>query len=503
MGKTSIDKSHILPAVLRQDLCSFIQRSFQTISPGSEYLYNWHIEAIAHALTKCHQGKIKRLIITLPPRNLKSIAASVAFPAWVLGHDPTRRIIGVSYSQDLATKHAMDTRTVMLSDWYQNCFPNSRLHPEKNSRAEFMTSEQGYRFSTSVGGTLTGRGGNLIIIDDPQKAEEVMSDTKREGVKEWFRSTLLSRLDNKQKDCIILIQQRLHDDDLAGHLLEHGGWEHLNLPAIAEGVELIPISDTAVHQRQPGDLLHPERESIVVLEGMKESLGSYAYAAQYQQQPAPLGGGLIKWTWFPFYDQPPESKTTDRIIQSWDTACKDGSMHDYSVCTTWRIVGDNYYLLHLWRDRLEYPDLKRRIIVLAQQWKAEGVIIEDKGAGIQLIQDLRRDHNELNIYDFLPKESKAERVMAITPKIEGQQVWLPLEAHWMADFQREVVTFPKGKHDDMVDSVTQFLLWARNHAKRHPFFIAAFGPPLEELFYDYYPGNPDYLEYETIKKFSE
>ena len=158
-----------------------------------------------------------------------------------------------------------------------------------------MTTKHGYRLATSVGGTLTGRGGNLIIIDDPHKPEEVQSDTKRDAVIAWFQNTLLTRLDNKKDDVIILIQQRLHEQDLAGFLLESGNWVHLNLPAIADEDAQIPIGDNRYYDRKVGNVLHPERESRDPLEGMQKDMGSYAYAAQYQQRPAPLGGGLIKW----------------------------------------------------------------------------------------------------------------------------------------------------------------------------------------------------------------
>jgi len=187
-------------------------------------------------------GEIKRLIITIPPRSLKSISASVAFPAWILGKKPSKKIICISYSQDLGNKHALDTRVVMTSDWYQNCFPNTKIHPSKNMVSDFMTTQQGFRLTTSISGTLTGRGGNIIIIDDPHKAQEADSDIIRQGVIDSYTNSIFSRLDHKKEDVIIVIQQRLHEDDLAGHLLNSGGWVHLNLPAIAEAKQVISIS---------------------------------------------------------------------------------------------------------------------------------------------------------------------------------------------------------------------------------------------------------------------
>ena len=254
------DQEVVLRSILRRDLAAFVHKTFGTVSPGDSFSPNWHIEAICHELMKVLNGETKRLIISIPPRHLKSICTSVALPAWVLGQDPTRRIICVSYANELAVKHANDTRAVMASDWYANLFPATKIASQKNTETEIMTTKRGFRFSTSVGGTLTGRGGNLIIVDDPIKPADAMSDTTRERVNEWCGSTLMSRLDDKERDAIVLVMQRLHEGDLAGHLLQQGGWKHLNLPAIAEIEERIEIGRGRHHIRQVGDLLHPARE---------------------------------------------------------------------------------------------------------------------------------------------------------------------------------------------------------------------------------------------------
>jgi predicted phage terminase large subunit-like protein len=466
MRELMMNDQKTLNAILRQELSAFIQRVFATVVPGKRYVHNWHIDAIAWELMRIMRGENNRLIITLPPRSLKSISASVAFPAWLLGLDPTYRIICVSYAQELALKHSLDTRAVLESPWYKRCFPGTIIHPDKNSQAEFMTTQRGGRYSTSVGGSLTGRGGNLIIIDDPHKADEALSDSKRNTVIDWYGNTLFSRLDNKQNDAIILIQQRLHENDLAGYLLETGNWTHLNLPAIAEYFESIQISADAFHQRNVGDALHPTWESQAVLKALQAELGSFAFAAQYQQRPVPIEGGLVKWDWFQTYSEIPNQKESDcQIIQSWDTASKAEEMHDWSACTTWLIHDKQYYLLDVYRKRLEFPDLKRQIVTQANKWSTRSVLIEDKAAGIQLIQDLNREHRELNIIPIVPNHDKVTRLMGMTPAIEASRVSLPNEAHWLADFRSEILHFPKGKHDDQVDSLSQFLEWAENHCR--------------------------------------
>jgi hypothetical protein len=352
----------LLGLTLRTDLGTFTHRTFQTVAPGQRFLPNWHIEAIAYHLMLCMSGRIKRLIISVPPRNLKSICTSVAFPAFLLGHDPTARIVCASYSQELAAKHARDCRAVLEARWYQRSFPNTRLDRRKMGEAEFDTTAKGYRLATSVGGTLTGRGGNFLIIDDPMKPSDAYSEVKRVQVHEWFDTTLLSRLDDKVNDVIILVMQRLHEDDLVGHILAKAGqhWVHLCLPAIAATSEPIPISFGRCWTRHPGEVLHPAREPREILEKLRADMGSHSFSAQYQQDPVPEEGHLIKWPWLRPYDRLPARQPRDYIVQSWDTAAKAEQIHDYSVCSTWLVQRPDYYLIDVYRGRLEFPQLKRR-----------------------------------------------------------------------------------------------------------------------------------------------
>ena len=449
----------LLQALLRQDLCRFVMKVFATVSPGEPFLPNWHLEAICHHLERVQQGKIKRLRIEVPPRSLKSVCASVAFPAFLLGHDPTCKIITASYSADLAAKHAGDCRAVMQASWYRALFPHTRISQAKNQEANYETTARGYRYATSVGGTLTGRGGNLIIIDDPLKPEDAISEAKREAVNGWYSRTLMSRLNNKAKDAIILVQQRLHMDDLAGYVDGLDDWVTLKLPAIAEESVQVPIGPGRVHQRIAGDVFHPEREPLHVLEALKRGLGSTTFSAQYQQCPVPPDGEVVKWGWIKRYDTPPQTASMT-IYQSWDTASKAEEHHDYSVCTTWGVAGDDYYLLDVERARLDFPSLKRRVIELAQHWKPRSLIVEDKGAGTALIQQLRSEaHGIVYPTAFVPRDDKITRLHAQSARIEAGHVWLPQQAPWLEDLRIEFASFPRGRHDDQVDSVSQFLAW--------------------------------------------
>jgi predicted phage terminase large subunit-like protein len=448
-------EARALRALLRSNLPPFVRKVFATLESGQAYVPNWHLDAIAYQLERVRRGEIKRLIINMPPRSLKSVTASVAFPAFVLGHDPTRRIICVSYSGDLAKKHANDFRAVAEAPWYRDLFPGTRIG-QKDSETEIELTARGSRLATSVGGTLTGRGGDLIIIDDPLKPDDAYSEAKRNACNEWYKNTLLSRLDDKRTGAIIIVMQRIHIDDLAGFVTSQSDeWEVLNLPAIAEVDEVIPISDTKVHRRRLGEALSPVREPLSVLEKMKSEFGSDAFSAQYQQMPVPPGGAMIKRHWIKRYvELPPRERSL--ILQSWDTASKGGPHNDFSVCTTWFISRDRrWYLIDVWRKRVDYPELKAAVRTLASRHAANRVLVEDAGTGISLVQELLGEVN--GILTVKPDRDKIVRMSVVSAKFESGLVFLPERASWLADFEAELFAFPGSRHDDQCDSVSQAL----------------------------------------------
>jgi predicted phage terminase large subunit-like protein len=454
--------------VLSRDFYAFIQKSFAQINPRTKFLMNWHVEVMAAKLEACRRGEIKRLIINIPPRNLKSICASIAFPAWCLGHDPAAQIICVSYAQDLSDKLARDCRTVMNSRWYQSLFGTRPIN-RKQALQEYETKDHGCRLATSVGGVLTGRGADMIIIDDPIKPEEALSEAQRRAVNQWYDNTLYSRLNDKEQGCIILIMQRLHEDDLVGHVREQEGWEVLSLPAIAEQDEVF-VAETPYgvrsYRRREGDVLHPQRESRITLKRIRRTLGEYHFASQYQQTPAPFGGGLVKAEWFRRYAPDELPDRFDQIVQSWDTANKVSQLSDYSVCTTWGIKERNLYLLHVLRKRMEYPTLKRAVREQSQLHGATVILIEDRASGTQLIQELINEGLRV-VKPYTPDGDKTMRMNAQTAAIENGFVHLPREASWLADYLHEVTTFPSAKYDDQADSTSQALAWFNQALPRH------------------------------------
>ena len=459
------------PAILRCDFASFIERSFYELNPQTRMLWAPHIELIAAKLDACRQGQVRRLIINVPPRHLKSLCASVAFPAWCLGHDPAAQIICASYGQDLADKFARDCRRIMASTWYLQLF-STRLG-DRQPVHDFATTAQGIRMATSVGGVLTGRGADMIIIDDALKPDEALSESRRNAVNEWYDNTLLSRLNDKARGCIIIIMQRLHQDDLVGHVLEQEGWDMLVFPSIAETEEMHDIISPfgrRLFKRAVGDVLHPERESEATLRHIREAVGEYNFAAQYQQNPTPLGGAIIRTAWLRYYEPGDRPERFIQTVQSWDTANKSTELSDYSVCTTWGVYENRYYLLDVFRQRLNYPDLKRKLRELAWRDRPNKILIEDKASGTQLIQDLKADGvHAVRAYQPPTGTDKIMRLHAQTAAFENGRVLLPSRAPWLADYVTELISFPGSRYDDQVDSTTQAL----DHLRlRRPMYIS-------------------------------
>lgn len=345
----------------------------------------------------------------------------------------------------------------MEQGWYRRVFPGMALDPRRATREDLRTTRHGCRLATSVGGALTGMGGNILIIDDPSKAADALSETGRETARQWLKSTALSRLDRPKTDAIVLVGQRLHVDDLIGLAIEQGGWTILDLPAIAVEDRDYPIYPGKVWRRAKGHILQEERVGKAELAQLRRDLGHHAFDAQYQQRPVGPEGNLIRLAWFRRYDAAPPLESFEAIVQSWDPAVVPGEGNDYSVCTTWGILGPRLYLLEVFRQQLLYPDLRRAVLALQKQYDARLVIVEANASGAAIYQDLRAA-GATWIMNYRPRHDKAARLAQQSAKIEAGQLYLPNSAPWLRPFEEEVAAFPNGKHDDQVDAMTQFLI---------------------------------------------
>jgi predicted phage terminase large subunit-like protein len=447
-----------LNAILRNDFAYFAQRCFLTLNPARTFQENWHIEAIARHLELVRLGKLRRLIINIPPRSLKSTLCSVAFAAFVLGHDPTKRIIVASYSHELAAKFANDCRTIMQSKWYRSLFPGTRISRTKNTETEVVTTRHGCRLAVSVGGTLTGRGGDILVIDDPIKPHDAYSDLLRGAVNDWFPTTALPRLDDKRRGAIVIVMQRLHWDDPTGRLLRTSDdWKLLSLPAIAERNERIQIGNDRYHFRKAGDVLHPQREPLEELKRLRIELGSEIFSAQYQQNPAPPGGNMIKREWVARFEDPPVCTSSTYVLQSYDTASKDGRQNDWSVCLTFYVIDGKYQLVDVLRGRFDYPTLKTQAIAHARRHGPTKILIEDSGVGTALVQELQ--NAGLPAVGIKVEQNKVTRMAIQSAKVENGRLLLPRSAAWLQNLEAELFAFPGSPNDDQVDALAQALAY--------------------------------------------
>jgi predicted phage terminase large subunit-like protein len=457
---TTSSSATVFRAALRRDLPTFVERVFASLDPGTTFEPNWSYEHICWALSRVMSGEIRRLIINVPPRSGKSIIASVSWPMFVLGHDPTQRIICVSHTEDLARKFSIDRRAVAQHSWYQHLFPTMRLVGPKPRDLELITTRRGGCLATGVGGGILGRGADIIVVDDPIKALDALSKPERRRVTEFYDNTLITRFNDKRSGAVVIIMQRLHQDDLVGYLLDRDEWEVISLPAIASSdtVHQLSADPNDVHRRSVGDLLHPIREPREILEQIRRAQGSLNFEAQYQQQPVPAGGNVIKREWLRFYSDNERPDRFDRIVISWDTASTLGEANDYSVGTVWGSAGLDYYLLDVYRARVEVPELRRAIIELNRHWGPNAVVIERTELGRALLHDLRRTEaiRPVLMPAFYDKEA---RLLAQSARFEAGQVHLPDEAPWLAVYMDELLAFPNGRHDDQVDSTSQALRW--------------------------------------------
>lgn len=447
------NRAQVLDSLFRTNLSAFSRKVFATLEPGIAYQHNWHIDHLCWQLSRVERGEITRLIINVPPRSMKSILVSNAFTAWYLGRDPTRRVICASYASDLAEKLSLDTKRILQSEWFQRCFPNLQMASYRAS--ELSTTERGYRLAVGMNGAILGRGADLIVVDDPIKAVDALSAKERRRVNDAFDNTLLTRLNNKIEGAIVVIMQRLHEDDLVGHLVQTGDWEVVTIPAIATEEGQFQLNDFGrIYLRESGEVLHAEREPLEILEMMQRAQGTLTFSAQYQQSPIPVAGNIIKREWIRYYDTAPLE--FDRTVASWDTASTLSETADYSVGTVWGAKGLNYYLLDLVRGRWEFPDLRRQVIELSRKWQVNQTIIENTDTGRALAQDLRRTKTMAPVLQPSRLEKEA-RFVAQSARFESGQVLVPSDGPWVGAWLGELIGFPNSGHDDQVYSTSQAL----------------------------------------------
>jgi predicted phage terminase large subunit-like protein len=462
-----IDRERLL-TLAREDLACYATVQW----PKFEFAK--HHQLIISRLEAIERGEISRLMIFLPPRHGKSLIGSAIFPAWYLGRHPERHLIFATYGQELSDDSGRQVRDFIADPVHRAIFPGCSLREDSSAAHRFNTVRGGAYFAVGRGGPITGRGAHLLVIDDPLKdCAEANSETVRRALYDWYSSVAYTRL--APNGAIVLIQNRWHEDDLAGRLLANSfgdDWEVLSLPAIAEHDESF---------RREGEALWPDRFGLLELGKIRNALGGRAWASLYQQRPAAAEGTIFKRDWWQFY-RPPVSAPFAQIVQSWDCAYKKGAENDFSACTTWGATSNGYYLIHLWKDKVEFPELRRVLGSLAEHWNPTAILVEDRASGQSLIQELKSS-SVLPVIPVKVDSDKVARAQAATPLLEAGKLFLPEGASWVEDFIDELAVFPNGAHDDCVDSTTQALNFLRQEPPLLPISLgySMFGSKSGEL----------------------
>lgn len=475
-----------------QSLYDFLKQGWPIIEGSTPLIDNWHIQAVAEHLEAAYKREIQNLLINVPPRTGKTGLISVMFPAWVWAHNPEEKFMFASYANSIAIEHSLKCRRLIESPWYQERWGGVyQLSRDQKAKAFFDNNKKGYRISTSVNSAATGRGATFLVCDDPNSAGDGLSETKRQATNNWWRQVWLTRLNDPKRDVKIVVQQRLHEEDISGEILKNDtddNWVKLIIPMEFEHSRkartiILPSTKGKIWEdprTEEGELLCESRFSQKEINNLKSNLGAYGYAGQFQQRPSPAEGGIIKKPWFQWWKQstPPD---IEYVIQSWDTAITANKMSAYSACTTWGVFYDhnhieNVILLSMWRDRVEYPELREIVKRIYHDYRDTGkehnpafrgrpidmCLVEAKATGDPLIKDLALAG--IKALPFYPDKhgDKIGRVRMITPLIEGGRVWVPARApHYevllpYADlFVESAASFPNSDSRDLVDTMTQ------------------------------------------------
>lgn len=447
-------------------LRDFVRAGWHVVEPGRKFVPNWHLDAICDHLEAVTLGQIRFLVINIPPRCMKSLAVSVFWPCWEWTKFPSNRFLCSSYAQRLSIRDSVKCRRLITSPWYQSFWgENFVLTGDQNEKGRFENNKTGYRISTSVGGTGTGEGGDRIVVDDPISADDANSDIKRENTNDWWDDTMSTRGNDPMKAAFVIVMQRLHEDDLSGHVLKTGLYTHLNLP-----MEFEPKNRCVVFLKghkffedprtRNGELLWPERIDDSTLDRYKKTMTSYAIAGQFQQRPAPEEGGIFKKAWFRRFGPKSDLDLPTsglHVIQSWDMSFKDTDGSDFVCGLVLGRHGPNFYVMDRDKRRLDFPKTCQAVLTMTAKWpSAHAKCVEDKANGSAVISLLRQKIP--GMIEIQPEGGKKARAHAIAPVCESGNVYLPEDAPWVDDFIYELCSFPNATHDDQVDAFTQGIL---------------------------------------------
>ena len=465
---------YITPRILKQKLSTdslyeFVKLTWHVVEPLTEFVPGWHIRAICDYLEKCVSGEIRNLIINIPPRHMKSLMVNVFFPAWVWASHPEKKFIFTSYNEDLAIRDSVTCRKLVTSEFYSERW-HVELRKDQNLKSAYENTKGGYRKSFGFGGGITGEGGDYVCIDDPLKPSDARSDAVRGGVNRVFDNTISTRLNNPKTGVKILIMQRVHQDDLTGHLLDgEEYWEHLCLPAEYEGIRFVSKVGFTDPRTENGELLWKARFGKKEVQSLKNTLSALDAAGQLQQRPSTVEGNIFKKEWFS-----ERIENTD-IVSRWisaDTAQSIKSTADPNAIIVGELTSDyRLFIRFVSKKRLEFTDLQEEVERVAKKYrhKLQGVIIESKSSGISLQQSITKTSPEWLgelIIPWNPQGDKIKRFYQAAIWAEKGCIILPPanESYpWLYDFEDELFKIPNSKHDDQADSLSQLVIYLENY----------------------------------------
>jgi predicted phage terminase large subunit-like protein len=471
-------------------LYEFVRQAWSTVEPGVNFVESWHIRSICEHLEAISRGKLRHLLINIPPRHSKSTIVSVMWPVWEWIAAPQEKFLCASYSGVLSTRDNLKARRLVQSPWYQERWGSLfQLAGDQNAKQRFENDKTGYRIATSVGGTATGEGGSRLVLDDPHGAQDAQSDALRESAIEWFDQVWSTRLNDPKKDAMVVVMQRLHEKDVSGHILDDlTGWEHICIPAEYDGERRKTILGYYDPRKKVGELICPERFGDVEITRLKQLLGSYGTAGQLQQNPNPAEGGILKTTFFKQWPAASRKPPLEYVLQSYDTAFTEDTAGDPSTCSVWGIFSikgvRNAMLLDAWDEHLSYPELRKRTIddytaeyggdasrgsgPVTKGRRPDRVLVEAKASGQSLLQDLRLAR--VPAVGYNPgKADKVMRAHQAAPVLESEILWIPESSKnpghfvsWAEPFLKQLAKFPVAVHDDYVDTFTQAMIYFKN-----------------------------------------
>lgn len=450
-------------AMCRSDFITFASKVFIELNSGNTFKANWSHDAISHVLKQVQDGHERRLILNASPRSLKSTIASVAWPAYLLGHDPTLEIMCISHNLALAAELAFQFRKIVKSVWYREVFPHMAAKPETDNETTFRTSQGGVRHAVSVGSGITGLGADILVIDDPIDTDHANNPDACATTNNWIAKTLMSRLNDKTTGRIILVMQRVSIHDTTAFFLGKEQWKLLSLPAKTDVDREIPLFDGNTYHWKQGELLHPEFLPEAELQRQRNYMGVAAYNAQYLQRPIPSGGGHIDLSLFRRFEDLPQE--CDRTLISVDAASgmKSGSQTAVQV---WRYANGQLYLQALGVGYWAFPDTVKTVFWAIDKFNADHVLVEHASSGAALLEELDAKYPHFTHPGFLqairPRLGKVERMAKAMLMVEQGRVHLPADAPWLEKLEQELQGFPEAALNDQVDAMSQAINWIQD-----------------------------------------